>query len=141
MNPVTRSELAGFRFAGRDADTASTESTESCSEEEDAGNSAHEEAVVQLARALMAWSPELIGPDVAACASHPAAGTLAVFLTQLEMETRPRLQLRREALAWLNGLGGHAARQQQVLDKVRETSGTGAFGSAIALYQLLSKAD
>lgn len=140
MNPVTRSALAGFRFADRNADIVSTESTESCSEEE-AGNSPPEETVTQLARALMAWSPELIGPDFAACASHPAAGALAVFLTQLEVETRPRLQLRHEALAWLKGLDGQADRHRQVLDKVGVTAGTGASASAISLYQLLSKRD
>ena len=131
MNPVNRSVCAGLRDAQRDGDT---ESTESCSEEEVAANRQYDETVSQLARALMAWTPELIGPDVTACASHPAAGTLAVFLSQLEIETRPRLELRREVLAWLRGLGGDAARQRQVLDKVGENGGT---VPAMALYRLL----
>ena len=135
MNPVNRSVPTGFRDADRYADT---ESTESCSEEEVAANSRFDEAVSQLARALMAWTSELVGPDVVACASHPAAGALAVFLTQLEMETRPRLQLRREVLAWLKGLGGNAARQQQVLDRVGENSET---ASAMVLYRLLRDMD
>ena len=135
MNPINRSAFAGLRDAHRDGDT---ESTESCSEEEVAANRQYDEKVSQLARALMAWTPELIGPDVTACASHPAAGTLAVFLTQLEMETRPRLALRREALAWLKGLGGHPARQQQVLDMVGEKSHT---VPTMALYRLLRETD
>lgn len=128
MNPVNRSVFAGLRDAHWDRDT---ESTESCSEEL-AGDRLDHEAVSQLARALMAWTPELIGPDVAACASHPAAGTFALFLTQLEIETRPRLQLRNEVLAWLKGLGGNAAEQQQVLDKVGEN---GATIPAMVLYR------
>lgn len=131
MNPVNRSVFAGLRDVRRDGDT---ESTESCSEEEVAGDGLHHEAVSQLALALMAWTPELIGPDVAACASHPAAGMFAMFLTQLEVETRPRLQLRREVLAWLTGLGGNTEKQQQVLDKVMEN---GATIPAMALYRLL----
>ena len=135
MNPINRSAFAGLRDAHRDGDT---ESTESCSEEEVAANRQYDETVSQLARALMAWTPELIGPDVTACASHPAAGTLAVFLTQLEIETRPRLALRREVLAWLKGLGGNPARQQQVLDRVGENSDT---VPAMALYRLLRETD
>ena len=135
MNPVNRSIFSGLRDACREADT---ESTESCSEEEAAGNKLHHEAVSQLARALMAWTPELIGPDVAACASHPAASMFATFLTRLEIETRPRLQLRHEVLAWLKGLGGNAARQQQVLDKVGED---GATIPAMLLFRLLRETD
>lgn len=135
MNPINRSAFAGFHDAHRDGDT---ESTESCSEEEVAANRQYDETVSQLARALMAWTPELIGPDVTACASHPAAGALAVFLTKLEIETRPRLALRRKVLAWLKGLGGNAARQQQVLDMVGEKSHA---VPTMALYRLLRETD
>jgi hypothetical protein len=135
MNPINRSAFADFRDTHTDRDT---ESTESCSEEEAVANRQYDETVSQLARALMAWTPELIGPDVTACASHPAAGTLTVFLTQLEMETRPRLALRREVLAWLKELGGNAARQQRVLDMVGEKSDT---VPAMALYRLLRQTD
>ncbi|WP_194714509.1 hypothetical protein [Noviherbaspirillum soli] len=135
MNPINRSIPPGIRDPGRHDDT---ESTESCSEEEAAANRQYDETVSQLARALMAWTPELIGPDVPACASHPAAGMLALFLTELEVAARPRLALRREVLAWLKGLGGNAARQQQVLDKVGENSGT---VPAMALYRLLREAN
>jgi hypothetical protein len=131
MNPVNRSLPAGFRDAGRPDDT---ESTESCSEEELAPNRQFEEKVSQLARALMAWSPELIGPDVPACASHPAADALVVFLTEPDVETRPRLALRREVLSWLKGLGGNAARLQQVMDKIGEN---GAVVPAMALFRQL----
>jgi hypothetical protein len=135
MNPINRSAFAGLRGAPMDDDT---ESTESCSEEEVAANRQHDETVSQLARALMAWTPELIGPDVTACASHPAGGALVVFLTKLEIETRPRLALRREVLAWLKGLGGNTARQQQVLDMIGEKSHT---VPAMALYRLLRETD
>lgn len=131
MNPVNRFVRPVFHDAGRHDDT---ESTESCSEEEVAATRQYDETVSQLARALMAWTPELIGPDVTACASHPAAGTFALFLTELEIETRPRLELRREVLAWLKGLGGNAARQQHVLDKVGENIGA---IPAMALYRQL----
>ena len=131
MNPVNRSLPAAFRDAGRQDDT---ETTESCSEEEMTSNREFDEKVSQLARALMAWSPELIGPDLTACASHPAADALSSFLTALEVETRPRLALRREVLDWLKGLGGNAQRQQQVLDKIGEHSGA---VPAMALYRML----
>lgn len=135
MNPTNRSGFAHFCAPHMDRDT---ESTESCSEEELADNKLQHEAVSQLARALIAWTPELIGPDVAACASHPAASMFAMFLTQLEIETRPRLQLRREVLAWLKGLGGNAGRQQHVLDKVMEN---GATIPAMVVYRLLRETD
>lgn len=135
MNPVNRFVSAGFYDAGRHEDT---ESTESCSEEEVAANRQYDETVSQLARALMAWTPELIGPDVTACASHPAAATFALFLTDLDRDTRPRLDLRREVLAWLKGLGGNAVRQQQVLDKVGENRNP---VPAIALYRLLRESN
>jgi len=41
-------------------------------------------------------------------------------------------------LAWLKGLGGNAARQQQVLDWVGENSET---ASAMGLYRLLRDMD
>ncbi|MFS0753270.1 hypothetical protein ABC383_01035 [Noviherbaspirillum sp. 1P10PC] len=131
MNPVNRFVPAAFRDAGRHDDT---ESTESCSEEEVAANRQFEQTVSELARALMAWSPELIGPDVPACASHPAAGAPVEFLTELDVQTRPRLALRREVMAWLKGLGGNAQRQQQVLDGIGDNSGA---VPAMALYQML----
>jgi hypothetical protein len=135
MNSVNRSGSSVLRFTEPDAET---ESTESCSEEEGQADTQKSEAISQLARALMAWHPGLIGPDVAACAVHPAAREFAVFLSQLEIEARPRLDLRREVLAWLQGFRGDTARQQRVLDTVGRSADA---MPAMALYRLLREAD
>ena len=130
MNPVNRFSRTGLHAGGRDE----SETTESGSEGETPADAQFENAASELARALMAWSYTLIGPDFPACAAHPAAGALARFLTTLEVETRPRLALRREVLAWLEGLGGNAQGQRQVLDELGRSSEA---VSAIALYRHL----
>lgn len=128
MNPVNRFSRTGLHADGRDE----SETTESGSEDEAPADARFENTASELARALMAWSHTLIGPDFPACASHPAADALARFLTTLEVETRPRLILRREVLAWLRGLDGNA--QRQVLDEIGRSSEA---VSAIELYRHL----
>ena len=117
-----------------------TDSTESCSsdDEQDQAGADRDSAVSHLARAFMAWDARLVGPGLLACAAHPGACAFAAFLLDLEVQARPRHDLRREVLQWLRELGRDAGRRERALDAVGENRGA---MPAMALYRSMRPVD
>ena len=117
-----------------------TDSTESCSSDEEGDGVERDRGltVSHLARAFMAWDARLVGPGLLACAAHPGAGAFAAFLLDLEVEARPRHDMRSEVLQWLRQLGHDEAGRERVLNAVGENAGA---MPAMALYRSMRPVD